>query len=58
MKNTQKIQTVQAGKDPWSPRYKKLRNQIDLWRKITRWKKGKNTSRTSMKRLAKKIDLD
>ena len=53
-----KIKDVHAGKDPWSPKYKKLRIPIDLWKRITKWKKGTQTSRTIMRRLAKKAGLE
>ena len=49
------LRTLFAGGVPWSPRLQRLRDSIDYWTRVVRLRKGVNTSRIKLKRLAKKI---
>ena len=52
------IRTVKAGEVPWSPEYKIYTNRIKLWRRVLKWKQGRNTSRKIMQRLANLVNLN
>ena len=52
-----KLRQLKAGKVPWSPKYQKIVDTIKFWRQVNKWKKGFNTSRQIMKRLAIKLEI-
>ena len=52
------IRTVKSGEVTWSPEYKLYTNRIKLWRRVLKWKQGRNTSRKIMQRLADSINLN
>ena len=52
------IRTVKAGEVPWSPEYKIYTNRIKLWRRVLKWKQGRNKSRKIMQMLADLINLN
>ena len=52
-----KMRKIYAGGTPHSPEYQILRDTIELWRRLVKLKKGVNTSRNVIKRMAQKLKL-
>ena len=53
-----RIKKIKAGKRDWSPKYKQITGAIRFWRRVKRWKSGRNTSRKIMKEMAKELDIE
>ena len=45
------------GKDDWLPKYAKLQQTIDLWRRVKKMKSGGKTSRWEIKRSCRQLGL-
>ena len=52
------IKNIKAGKRHWSPKYKNAVLPVEFWRRIMRWKLGRNSSREKMKELAKELTIN
>jgi len=52
-----KVRKVARGAVPWSPKLQKLRDCIDLWKRVVTLRTGEATSKTMLKRLARKLEL-
>ena len=51
------LRTLFAGNIPWSPRLQPYRDRIDFWRRMVRLRRGVNTSRITLNRLAQRLHL-
>lgn len=57
IKVEEEIRTIKAGKVPFSPKYKRIMQNIDLWKRVLKWVRGKKTSRIEITNLGKKSTL-
>ena len=57
IKVANKMRRKFAGEQPWSPKYKKYSQAIELWRRMVRLKKKVNTSRKALKKISKSLEL-
>ena len=57
IKVSNKMRRKFAGEQPWSPKYKRYSQAIELWRRMVRLKKKVNTSRKALKKISKSLEL-
>ena len=57
MKVAEKMKKKYAGNQPYSPKYRKYSDTIELWKRMVKLRKNVNTSRAILRRLAKRIEV-
>ena len=55
--NTSNFRKSKAGADDWSPPYRQLKRQIDLWKRVRKLKTRRLTSKWQIKTLARKVGI-